>query len=348
MGFNSFRTGVFVRVSLLIASILLFAYLLYHVSKIVTLILLGVLIIILVFELIRYVEVTNKKLSRFLESIRYSDFSSGFAYDNKLGRTFRELNRAFNEVIDAFRQARAEKEENLNYLNTVVQHVGTGLLSFNTEGEIKLINNTARKLLQAPQMHNIAEIKPKNPELYRQLMELKPGHKALIRKNNDVSLAVHSTELKMRGTIIKLVALQNIQTELQQKELEAWQNLTRVLRHEIMNSITPIASLTGTLNEILREDLEEKNNETFSLKKESVDDLSDGLYTIESRSKGLIRFVDAYRDLPLFQSRSSVSFPLRKCLIISSACFAQKWMPRESDFMQAPSPAILRSLPTGN
>jgi two-component system, NtrC family, nitrogen regulation sensor histidine kinase NtrY len=125
---------------------------------------------------------------------------------------------------------------------------------------------------------------------------LKPGHKALIRKSNDISLAVHSTELKMRGTTIKLIALQNIQTELQQKELEAWQNLTRVLRHEIMNSITPIASLTGTLNSILQEDLKQGDNGNFHIKKESVDDLSDGLFTIENRSKGLIRFVDAYRD----------------------------------------------------
>ena len=127
-------------------------------------------------------------------------------------------------------------------------------------------------------------------------MEMKPGQKALIKKSNDVSLAIHSTELRMRGVAIKIVALQNIQTELQQKELEAWQNLTRVLRHEIMNSITPIASLTGTLNEILQEDLLKENNDTFRINKESVEDLSDGLSTIENRSRGLIRFVDAYRD----------------------------------------------------
>lgn len=296
MGFNTFRIRVLVRVILLIACMILFSYFMVIQAKLITLILLGILIIFLLVELVRYVEVTNKKLTRFLESIKYSDFSSGFAYDNNLGKTFRELNKSFNEVMDAFRQTRADKEENLSYLNTVVQHVGTGLLSFDADGEIKLINNTARKLLQAPQIHNIEELKPKNPDLYRKLIDLKPGHKALIRKSNEVSLSIHSTELKMRGSTIKLVALQNIQTELQQKEIEAWQNLTRVLRHEIMNSITPIASLTGTLNEILREDMIKQENGNFHIKKESVDDLSDGLNTIENRSKGLIRFVDAYRD----------------------------------------------------
>ncbi|HLF36128.1 MAG TPA: ATP-binding protein [Cyclobacteriaceae bacterium] len=296
MGFKSFRIGIFSRIILLMGSIIGFTYLIINQQKIITIILIGALILFLIIDLIRYVEITNKKLTRFLESIKYSDFSSGFAYDNFLGKTFKSLNKSFNEVFEAIRQARADKEENLNYLNTVVQHVGTGLLSFDQEGEIKLINNTARRLLQAPQIHNIAEIKPKNPELFRKLMELKPGHKTLIKKSNDVSLAIHSTELRMRGTTIKIVALQNIQAELQQKELEAWQNLTRVLRHEIMNSITPIASLTGTLNEILQEDISRENNEIYRIKKESVDDLSDGLSTIENRSKGLIRFVDAYRD----------------------------------------------------
>jgi two-component system nitrogen regulation sensor histidine kinase NtrY len=296
MGYNNFRVGVIARVILLIFSMALFTFLINNQSKILTIILTGLAILVLLIELIRYVEVTNKKLTRFLESIKYSDFSSGFAYDNNLGKTFKELNKSFNEVLEAFRLARADKEENLNYLNTVVQHIGTGLLSFDSEGEIKLINNTARKLLQAPQIHNIAEIKPKNPDLFRKLMDLKPGHKALIRKSADISLAVHSTELKMRGTTIKLIALQNIQTELQQKELEAWQNLTRVLRHEIMNSITPIASLTGTLTSILQEDLSMEESGNYFIKKESIEDLNDGLYTIQNRSKGLIRFVDAYRD----------------------------------------------------
>lgn len=94
---------------------------------------------------------------------------------------------------------------------------------------------------------------------------------------------------------MKLITLQNIQTELQKQELEAWQNLTRVLRHEIMNSITPISSLTSTLREILDYDLTKKED-VYELKNEAADDLREGLNTIESRSKGLIKFIDAYRE----------------------------------------------------
>lgn len=296
MGFSNFRISIIIRIILLFLSTYLIVYLFSFDNRYVSPIIVGAIILFQLYELFRFAETTNRKLTRFLESIKYSDFSSGFAHDNKLGNTFKQLNQAFNEVLEAFRQTRAEKEEHLSYLHTVVQHVGTGLLSFDAEGKIGLMNTTAKRFLQMSQMRNIIELKPKNPELYRKLMDLKPGDKALMRKSNDLSLAIHSTELRLRGDTYKLVALQNIQTELQQKEIEAWQNLTRVLRHEIMNSITPIASLTETLNQILKEDIQKTDKDQYSLNDESVEDLMDGLNTIENRSKGLVKFVDAYRD----------------------------------------------------
>jgi nitrogen fixation/metabolism regulation signal transduction histidine kinase len=199
-------------------------------------------------------------------------------------------------VADAFRKERAEKEENLNYLNTIVQHVSTGLLSFDHEGNVGLINSAAKKFLGTPQLRNINEILGVNVTLYKRLKQLNPGEKTLIRVSSDLNLSIHAAELKLRGHTIKLVAIQNIHSELVSKEVEAWQNLTKVLRHEIMNSITPIASLTGTLNEILAEDLKRINSHSYEINDETLGDLEEGLQTIENRSKGLIKFVDAYRD----------------------------------------------------
>ena len=296
MGFKSFRTNIIIRILVISVTIYFFVQLLDQENKVISLIIIGAVILVELYDLFRYVENTNRKLTRFLESVKYSDFSSGFSTDNKLGRSFKDLNKAFNEVLEAFRETRREKEEHLNYLNTVVQHISTGVLSFDSEGKVELINNTARKFLNAFNMRNIVELKPGNPTLYKILMELPAGHKSLYRQSSDLHLAIHATHLIMRGKTLKLVALQNIQSELQQKEIEAWQNLTRVLRHEIMNSITPIASLTGTLNEILREDMKITSDGTCEIDDESREDLTDGLKTIESRSKALIKFVDAYRD----------------------------------------------------
>jgi two-component system nitrogen regulation sensor histidine kinase NtrY len=296
MGFSHFRIGVLIRVIIISLTAFLFVYLVSFNEKYVSAVIVAVAIIFEISELFHFSAVTNKKITRFLESIRYSDFSSSFSYDNKLGKSFRELNTAFNSVADAFRKERAEKEEHLNYLNTVVQHVSTGLLSFDNEGNVGLINSAAKKFLGTPQLRNINEILGVNVTLYKRLKQLNPGEKTLIRVSSDLNLSIHAAELKLRGHTIKLVAIQNIHSELVSKEVEAWQNLTKVLRHEIMNSITPIASLTGTLNEILAEDLKRINDHSCEINDETLDDLEEGLQTIENRSKGLIKFVDAYRD----------------------------------------------------
>jgi len=246
-------------------------------------------------ELYRFSSQTNRKLTRFLESVRYSDFISGFAYDNKLGKSFRELNTAFNEVLEAFRKARTEKEEHWQYLNTIVQQVRTGIISFDPEGEIQLINPIARKFIGISNIKNINELITRNPKIHEALLEVESGKSILYKGGADVLLTLQATELRIRGGHVKLVTLQNIQTELQKQELEAWQNLTRVLRHEIMNSITPISSLTSTLREILEHDLTKKETH-YELKQEGAEDLGEGLATIESRSKGLIKFIDAYRE----------------------------------------------------
>lgn len=258
-------------------------------------ILMGVIIIIELVEIFKFISQTNRKLTRFLESVRYSDFISGFAADNRLGKSFKELNKAFNEVLEAFRKARSEKEEHWQYLNSVVQQVRTGILSFDADGNVQLMNANAKRFMGITSIKNIRELININPKLYHAINSAELGKSELYKGTNEIYLTIQSTELRIRGTDVKLVTLQNIQPELQKQELEAWQNLTRVLRHEIMNSITPISSLTSTLREILDHDMT-KHDTHYRLKEEGAEDLREGLSTIENRSRGLIKFIDAYRE----------------------------------------------------
>jgi nitrogen fixation/metabolism regulation signal transduction histidine kinase len=257
--------------------------------------LMAIIIILQHVELYKFVSQTNKKLTRFLESVKYSDFISGFATDNKLGKSFKDLNTAFNEVLEAFRKARSEKEEHGQYLNTVVQQVRTGILSFDGDGNVQLINANAKRFLGINSIKNINELIALNPKLYHSINSVEPGKSELYKEGNDLYLTIQATELRVRGMDVKLVTLQNIQPELQQQELEAWQNLTKVLRHEIMNSITPISSLTSTLREILDHEMKPRDDH-YELMSEGADDLREGLSTIENRSKALIKFIDAYRE----------------------------------------------------
>lgn len=295
MNFKDFRTRVILRVIFLGLSMSLFSFMITRPNMLFAAILTFVIVIFQLVDIFRFVSQTNRKLTRFLESVKYSDFISGFTADNKLGRSFKDLNIAFNEVLEAFRKARSEKEEHWQYLNTVVQQVRTGILSFDGDGNIQLMNANAKKFIGINSIRNINELIPVNPKLYHAINSVAPGKSELYKGSNELFLTIQSTDLRIRGADVKLVTLQNIQPELQMQELEAWRNLTRVLRHEIMNSITPISSLTSTLREILDHDMEKKDHH-YELKEEGADDLREGLGTIENRSKGLIKFIDAYRE----------------------------------------------------
>jgi len=160
----------------------------------------GLTVLIIVFrllELYRFTSPTNRKLTRFLESVKYSDFISGFANDNKLGKSFRELNTAFNEVLEAFRKARSEKEESWQYLNTVVQQVRKGILSFDADGDVQLMNANAKRFIGVSNLKNLKELQAINPKLYESLNEAEPGKSTLYKFGNEFQLTIQATELRI-------------------------------------------------------------------------------------------------------------------------------------------------------
>lgn len=237
-------------------------------------------------------------LTTFLDSIRYADFSRNFKIEG-LGSRYDELKSAFNQVIDNFQKIRTDKEEHFHYLQNVIQHVGIGLIAFNNTGEIELINNSARKIMQVYHVDFLDDLAQISDELPMKLNQLKSGDRTIIQlliQDKNVQLVVYATEFKIRNRLIKLVSLQNIQSELEEQEMAAWQKLISVLTHEIMNSITPIASLSATVNQILKDNLDDNGN-IAPLDNETIDDIRSSLLTINKRSTGLIRFVESYRSL---------------------------------------------------
>ncbi|UYQ93028.1 ATP-binding protein [Chitinophaga horti] len=250
------------------------------------------LLAIQIYGLYYYLNRVNRKLTLFLESIRYEDFSIRFSADNKLGKSFSALNHQFNEVLEAFRQTRAEREASLKYIDTIIQHISVGILSFDSDGKIELINPAAFRLLGIYRLRYIDELKHTHPELPELMMYLEAGHKSLFATQNGQQLSINAASVRLQGRLVKLISIQNIHAELQRKELEAWQNLTKILRHEIMNSITPIVSLIGTMKDIVDYDITAATEPGH----EAVEDLKEALQTVESRSKGIMNFVNAYRD----------------------------------------------------
>jgi nitrogen fixation/metabolism regulation signal transduction histidine kinase len=313
MVYKRFRANCIIRILLIGVTISGFFFFLFRTTLYAALFILGIFIIYQIYALVRYVEKTNRDLTRFLQSIQYSDFSQTFI-DDGLGSSFETLRKAFNEVMNAFRKTRTEKEEHYRYLQTVVQHIGIGLVAFQPSGEVELINTAAKRLLRVPHLKNIKSLESWSKPLVSTLLKLKSKEKALVKvedSNELLHLALYATEYKLRGQNFSLVSIQNIHSELEEREIEAWQKLIRVLTHEIMNSITPIASLASTINELIKESYEMRSSEE-NIDAESLTDIRHASQTIQKRSQGLLHFVDAYRNLTLVQKPNFQIFAVKE------------------------------------
>jgi len=318
---RGFRTQIILRIVLLSVSLYIFFSLLLPTKYYATIIVSAVVIFYQVVALIRYVENINRHLNRFLLAVKYEDFSSTFSGE-KLGASFKELFDTFNGIMETVRRTRSEKEEHYRYLQTVVHHVGIGLVAFQPDGTVELINNSARKLLKVSRLKHIQALKRFSPPLVDTMLSLKAGEKALVKiENEDMELALHAAEFLLKEQKYTLVSLQNIRSELQEKEMEAWQNLIRVLTHEIMNSMTPITSMASTvmtlLNSFYRPEAEKANinrehDRKITIDSETLADIHGAMKTIHKRSTGLSDFVSAYRNLTLIPKPGFKLFSLEE------------------------------------
>lgn len=316
MGYRSFRIICVIRIALLAATIFLLIYLVRETSLFATSLIVGAAIILQVVSLIHYVEKTNRDLSRFLASIRYSDFSQTFS-SRQGGSSFQELNTAFADVISEFQRARSEKEAQYRYLQTLVQHIGLGILSFDQSGKVDLINNAAKRLLQVNHLSNIKSLEPFSPRLVKALLSSGPGEKILVKIDGGeetLTLAVYPTQFRLPDRLITIVSMQDIESELAEQEMAAWQKLIRVLTHEIMNSVTPIASLASTVNDLVSEKEKPKESGTLQMNSETRQDIREAAATIRNRSQGLLHFVDAYRNLTRIPKPDFQIFPVAELL----------------------------------
>ena len=234
-----------------------------------------------------------KKMFRMVESIRYRDFSLNYTIDEQGGWEAR-LKEEINEVMSQFRREVVEKEERHQYYETLLQIVDSCLLVIDKQGQILWMNRSAEQELCGHTLRRLEELNSLNKDFSEMINELRPGEVKVIRiykEERMQDMAVAITDYSTTDAELRLVNLRNIRSVLEKNEMEAWQKLVRVLTHEIMNSITPIISLSDTLCErALQQGMAE----------DSI--VLQGMQTIHRRSKGLLGFVDNYRKLSRLSS----------------------------------------------
>ena len=290
--FKNFKVKITLRILFLIALVLALVYCINNTEFYITMFILVLVMVLIVIDMVRYVDQSNRDFTAFLLGIKYEDFSATYSGHHK-GRTFGEMYDAFNQINQKFLNIKAEKEANHQYMQTIVEHVTVGLLVLDEQGNIFLMNKALQKLLKKPYLVGVEALKQINEQLYDRVKNMKTGDRELIKisiANNMVQLAIQAVEFKLRDQSLKLLSFQNIQNELEEQELMAWQKLIRILRHEIMNSITPIVSLTSTIEAMIGDGKQELDDETMQ-------DIKDGLAAIQKRSEGLMHFTETYRNL---------------------------------------------------
>ncbi|MBO9638079.1 MAG: GHKL domain-containing protein [Siphonobacter aquaeclarae] len=289
---RNFTFQIYLRVAVIVLVSILLSYLWFNSRLIVTKGVLVLLLVYLSFDLVNYLKKANRRVMDLFEAIRYADFTRNYTTRYLGGSP--EYDFLVQEVIDSYRKNRSEKEELVRYLETIVQHLSVGLVVFGHDGHIETVNTATKRLLNVIVLRNIKDLQAGMPALVEALETASSGDTGLLRLTlggEERTLAYAVTEFIRKDQKLKLVSLKDIQSELQNQEFDAWRNLTRVLTHEIVNSITPIHSLSGSLKGLIESEWENDHR----LTDETYSDLLDSLSVMERRSESLMELIDAYR-----------------------------------------------------
>ena len=289
-----FSLQVIIRIALIITNAILLAWIFGDMRLFFNQIILGIILVGQVWELIHYINHTNRELTRLFLAIKHADFSITFNQGG-LGNSFKDLQSSMIDIIQSYREVKIEKEAQYQFLQMLVNQIQVGIISLQDENTI-LMNPVAEKILGIKNLKNWKLFEQLHPKM---AADLKDDGKKLLEIKSSQGTKILATEVSTLMMIDKhytLITLQDINSEIEQKEIEAWHKLIRILTHEIMNSVTPISSLSETMQSMLSD----KNGIQKSLQdisSETIKDILFSLHTIQKRSESLLEFVENYRKL---------------------------------------------------
>ncbi len=258
----------------------------------------GLFLILMTFQvinLIRFINHTNRKIAYFFESIKNEDFTLRFPEQVHV-KSFNELNKSLNMLNEKIQEVHLKNQTQEKYYQEILKQADIGILTFNKKGHILFANSKMEKLLNYKPLNHIKQLNQIDTKLYELFSDLKPFERKLVQLTNErekKQIAVKSTSLSLNNEKLLLVVAQDIHKELDEKETDSWIKLIRVLTHEIMNTITPITSISDSLIKYYKVD-----NEILDINNIDVDTIKNsvkGLEVIKEQGKNLMEFVMSYR-----------------------------------------------------
>lgn len=266
----------------------------------------AIVIVLQVYFLIRYVNNTNYALVKFLDALKTEDYSVYFS-PTKKGDSFSKVYDDFNLIIKIFKRNKIEKEAQYKYFKYILEHVNLGIISIRkddlfkeqADSELLFLNKAACDILQQPQHKYWHRIAKNLPWFEEEVKKISGGGKSLVDFGDDLirkQLSLEVIEIQLLNEPYLIIAFQDIRSEIEQKEIEAWHNVIRILAHEMLNSFTPVSSLASTIKS-MTEDREGNMIQIDELDDEDIHDINMAATTIKKRSDGLLVFVKDYRTI---------------------------------------------------
>jgi len=266
----------------------------------------GVILVLQIIYLFRFINQVNRNITRFFSAVKNEDSMLLFqeAVENKYLRDLYQSMRDLNErLIDV----RAEGQKQSLLLTNLVSNIGIGIILYYDSGEVKMINQAAKELLNLSTLNHLNKLKDNEADLYDRMINLQPGRPEVVRvihpnrgenlQGTVKQLLLKKDMIKTEGETLNTISIQNIVREMERKELDSWQKLIRVLTHEIMNSVSPILSLTRSITGYFIKEKEDQPINPMDINPGAIGKTVSGLQTIRETGEGLIDFVSKYRTL---------------------------------------------------
>ena len=331
MVFNPFALGLTIRVVLLVAILTGLSAAIANEGYYAMTLLLSILGLLVFFNLYQFVGKSNDELSRFLEAARSGDFSQSFRASG-FGAEFDKLGEKFEDIMAQLKSSQESQEIKLHHLSLLTEQIPVPLFSIYPNGKVKLYNNAARQFFADTSVHTVEDLKSFGQEFFDTLTNLLPGNPCLINFTHDQvarQVTVIMSQIVTGDISENLISMQDIQSELDSAQSQAWQDLVRVLTHEIMNSVTPVASLANTATDLVKDTQQKLSDNDLASAIEGLNDVRRATDTVAKRSLGLSDFVQNYRSLTSMPEPQKQLIDVKDIFRRALSLYSAQWQQRD-------------------
>jgi two-component system nitrogen regulation sensor histidine kinase NtrY len=298
MNFKSYPFQFGLRLMGIICTIAMGMFLEQSFNLFFTILVLFLLLLVQVWDFWRYQSSLIRETKKFLEAARFGDFSTRFELAAK-GGVFADLEEEFTLLLGQLKKAKVNQDNQEELLEQILKNINLGIIGINGKKEIFLINEKAQEILDIPPFQKWERLSDRIPELKTLIGDFGFTGRKLWQHHSEgkkTELYIDLQHIILKDETFHLLSISNLFQEVEEKEIAAWHKLIRILAHEVMNSVTPVVSLSETVSSML---LSEHGvaKKLSDLEEQDLEDIREACTTIVRRSKGMLNFVEEYRKL---------------------------------------------------